>query len=54
MEDRRLARKLARVAAAGAVEPQLRKAPMVGERTSVGLDVHARSVVAGVLDTRVR
>ena len=24
---------------------------MVLERTSVGLDVHARSVVAGVLDT---
>lgn len=24
---------------------------MVGERTSVGLDVHARSIVAGVLDT---
>jgi len=33
-----------------AVEPQLREAPVMGEGSWVGLDVHARSVVAGVLD----
>ena len=50
---RRLARKLARVAVGGgpAVEPQLREAPVMGEGSWVGLDVHARSVVAGVIDT---
>ena len=49
---RRLARKLARVAVASgaAVEPQLREAPVMGEGSWVGLDVHARSVVAGVID----
>jgi transposase len=43
---------LARVAVAigAAVEPQLREAPVMGEGSWVGLDVHARSVVAGVLD----
>src|SRR5436309_9400995 len=33
-----------------AVEPQLREAPVMGEGSWVGLDVHARSTVAGVLD----
>jgi transposase len=33
-----------------AVEPQLREAPVMDEGTWVGLDVHARKVVAGVLD----
>src|SRR6266516_638456 len=49
---RRLARKLARVAVAigAAVEPQLREAPVMAEGSWVGLDVHARSTVAGVLD----
>src|SRR4051794_41611193 len=49
---RRLARKLARVAVGSgpAVEPQLREAPMLNEGSWVGLDVHARSVVAGVID----
>src|SRR6266516_5308046 len=48
---RRLARKLARVAVGigPAVEPQLREAPVMGEGSWVGLDVHARSVVAGVI-----
>ncbi|MGI8334353.1 hypothetical protein ACRYCC_30755 [Actinomadura scrupuli] len=46
----RLARKLARVAARWAVVPQLREAPVSFERTWVGLDVHARSVVVGVID----
>jgi transposase len=43
---------LARVAVAvgAAVEPQLREAPVMGEGSWVGLDVHARSVIAGVLD----
>jgi len=43
---------LARVAVAigAAVEPQLREAPVMGEGSWVGLDVHARSVVAVVLD----
>jgi transposase len=43
---------LARVAVASgaAVEPQLREAPVMSEGTWVGLDVHARKVVAGVLD----
>jgi len=43
---------LARVAVASgaAVEPQLREAPVMVEGSWVGLDVHARSVVAGVLD----
>lgn len=43
---------LARVAVGmgPAVEPQLREAPDMGEGRWVGLDVHARSVVAGVLD----
>jgi len=43
---------LARVAVGvvPAVEPQLREAPVMGEGSWVGLDVHARSVVAGVLD----
>src|SRR6476646_10054525 len=52
MECRRLARKLVRVAVASgaAVEPQLREAPVMGEGSWVGLDVHARSVVAGVID----
>ena len=51
---RRLARKLARVAVAvgAAVEPQLREAPVMAEGSWVGLDVHARSTVAGVLDGR--
>src|SRR5438094_7400722 len=50
--DRRLARKLARVAVGigPAVEPQLREAPVMNEGSWVGLDVHARSVVAGVID----
>src|SRR5215216_2297117 len=49
---RRLARKLARVAVGigPAVEPQLREAPVMNEGSCVGLDVHARSVVAGVID----
>ncbi len=49
---RRLARKLARVAVGSgpAVEPQLREAAVMGEGSWVGLDVHARSVVAGVID----
>src|SRR5207244_9301877 len=49
---RRLARKLARVAVGMglAVEPQLREAPVMSEGSWVGLDVHARSVVAGVID----
>ncbi len=48
----RLARKLARVAVGSgpAVEPQLREAPVMNEGSWVGLDVHARSVVAGVID----
>jgi transposase len=33
-----------------AVEPQLREAPVMSEGSWVGLDVHARSVVAGVID----
>ena len=33
------------------VEPQLREAPVFTERTSVGLDVHARSIVGCGLDT---
>jgi transposase len=33
-----------------AVEPQLREAPVMAEGSWVGLDVHARSTVAGVLD----
>jgi transposase len=43
---------LARVAVAvvAAVEPQLREAPVMVEGSWVGLDVHARSIVAGVLD----
>jgi transposase len=32
------------------VEPQLREAPVMAEGSWVGLDVHARSTVAGVLD----
>src|SRR3989475_3367116 len=49
---RRLARKLARVAVGSgpAVEPLLREAPVMSEGSWVGLDVHARSVVAGVVD----
>lgn len=49
---RRLARKLARVAVGigPAVEPQLREAPVMSEGCWVGLDVHARSVVPGVID----
>src|SRR5213593_1860153 len=49
---RRLARKLARVAGGigPAVEPLLREAPVMSEGSWVGLDVHARSVVAGVID----
>ena len=35
---------------AAAVEPQLREAPVMSEGSWVGLDVHARSVVAGVID----
>jgi len=38
------------VAIGAAVEPQLREAPVMVEGSWVGLDVHARSVVAGVLD----
>jgi hypothetical protein len=43
---------LARVAVGigPAVEPQLRAAPDMSEGSWVGLDVHARSVVAGVID----
>jgi hypothetical protein len=33
-----------------AVEPQLREAPVMNEGSCVGLDVQARSVVAGVID----
>src|SRR4029077_7826452 len=33
-----------------AVEAQLREAPVMNEGSCVGLDVHARSVVAGVID----
>jgi hypothetical protein len=33
-----------------AVGPQLREAPVTGEGSWVGLDAHARSVVAGVID----
>jgi hypothetical protein len=33
-----------------AVEPQLREAPVMDEGSWVGLDVHARSLVAGVID----
>src|SRR5262249_57422945 len=33
-----------------AVEQQLREAPVMNEGSWVGLDVHARSVVAGVID----
>src|SRR5437899_9814348 len=33
-----------------AVEPLLGEAPVMGEGSCVGLDVHARSVVAGVID----
>src|SRR2546430_10099007 len=49
---RRLARKLARVAVGSgpAVEPLLREAPGMSEGSWVGLDVHARSVVAGGID----
>jgi transposase len=49
---RRLARKLARVAVGigPAVEPLLREAPVMSEGSYVGLDVHARSVVAGLID----
>jgi transposase len=45
---------LARVAVAvgAAVEPQLREAPVMVEGSWVGLDVHARKVVAGVLDAK--
>src|SRR5204862_118372 len=48
----RLARKLALVAVGSgpAVEPLLREAPVMSEGSWVGLDVHARSVVAGVID----
>ena len=35
-----------------AVEPQMWEAPVSGNGTSVGLDVHARSVVACGLDGR--
>jgi len=47
-----LARQLARVAVASgaAVEPQLREAPVMAEGSWVGLDVHARATLAGVLD----
>jgi transposase len=34
-----------------AVEPQLREAPVMFERTYVGLDVHARSIVAWAIDS---
>src|SRR3954469_2877838 len=49
---RRLARKLARVAVGmgPAVEPLLREALVMGEGSWVGLEVHARLVVAGVID----
>jgi transposase len=45
---------LARVAVAvgAAVEPQLREAPVMVEGSWVGLDVHARKIVAGVLDAK--
>src|SRR5258707_5948242 len=33
-----------------AVEPLLREAPVMSEGSWVGLDLHARSVVAGVID----
>jgi hypothetical protein len=46
---------LVRAVAVGAtVEPQLREAPVMSEGTWVGLDVHARSVVAGVSLPRFR
>jgi len=35
-----------------AVEPQLREAPVMSEGSWVGLDVHARSVAAGLIDGR--
>jgi transposase len=35
-----------------AVEPQAWEAPVIGQRTSVGLDVHARSVVGCGLDSQ--
>jgi len=38
------------IAVGAAVEPQLREAPVMAEGSWVGLDVHARSTVAGVLD----
>jgi transposase len=41
---------LARVAAAVAAAPHLREAPVLVERTCVGLDVHARSVAACAID----
>src|SRR5439155_8902629 len=49
---RRLTRKLARVAVGSgpAVEPLLGEAPVMSEGSWVGLDAHARSVVAGVID----
>jgi transposase len=40
------------VAVGAAVEPQLREAPVMVEGSWVGLDVHARSVIAGVLDAQ--
>src|SRR5690349_6204627 len=40
-----------RLGAARSVAPQLREAPVFSERTSVGLDVHARSIVGCGLDT---
>jgi len=40
-----------RLGAARSVAPQLREAPVFSERTSVGLDVHARSIVGCGLDS---
>jgi transposase len=40
----------AAVAVGAAVEPQLREAPVMGDGSWVGVDLHARSAVAAVLD----
>jgi transposase len=40
-----------RAGAACSTYPQALEAPVIGERTSVGLDVHARTVVATALDS---
>jgi hypothetical protein len=42
----------AAVASGAAAEPQLREAPVMDDGSWVGVDLHARSAVAGVLDGR--